>query len=188
MTDPLAALRVPEDEMRAIDPWTRARLRMEAGEQAEEAARRDSSASRREQFEDQCRVAEMNDRIELAQQGFLSREAQAMHARAEAERAGRVAELRQELERLTGQESLGRLPSAADVELAQHRKGQAEWNGGSCRRMRELSLIDAGGLGDQGPPLRRTGPAPEPRPLRELTVPPMLQRFGAPPRLSDGDW
>ncbi len=179
MTDPLIALRVPDEQMRAIDPWTRARTRMEAGEAVEERQRAEAELSRREQFQDQLRVAEMRDRVELATQGFVSRDAAAYYAEVEQVRQGRIVELRDELARLTGQ--AGHRPvTAMDVELEQHRKGEAEWNGGSCRRMRELSLVqqDAAERGEPAPVIRRTGGVPRPLPVQVL--PGMLRRAGAP--------
>jgi hypothetical protein len=51
MPDPLVVLRQSEAELRAVDPWTRARLRMEAGERAEAAAAEEARRARVEQAE-----------------------------------------------------------------------------------------------------------------------------------------
>lgn len=144
--DPLLDLRADDDDLRAVDPLTRARVRMEAGEAMEARREQARVQERAEVTRSRVLAAEQQDRMELWQQGFLSREVASVAAEAEARRSARIAELRMELDRLTGGRGAGgwRPPAAADVEAEQllqaHRAGLAEWDSAPIRRQRLLSL------------------------------------------------
>jgi hypothetical protein len=115
----VARLRAPEAELRGVDPLTRARLRMQAGERAEAEAAEATRSAARELHEQRLAEQEMRDRVELAQQGFLGREAEATRLEWEQQRKGKITELRLELDRL--ERGPARLPGADDVESAARR-------------------------------------------------------------------
>jgi len=100
IVDPVRDLRISEDQLRAVDPLMRARARMEAGEEIEEAEREEAVRAARELGEARAIQQEMLDRQQLARQGFTDREAERARAEREAIREGRVAEHLEELARL----------------------------------------------------------------------------------------
>jgi hypothetical protein len=148
--DPLQDLRAGDDALRSVDPLTRARLRMEAGEAEESRAEAERVAQRREEWHYRLQVQSMSDRCELAANGYLRREAEAMHRQAVEMRRGRIAELRQELARLEGQGDTWQQPTASDVERLAART-EAEALAGrdvieaakSRRRRREIARLEA---------------------------------------------
>jgi hypothetical protein len=213
--DPLRDLRAGDDALRNVDPLTRARLRMEAGEAEESRAEAERVAQRREEHAMRLVAQDMRDRIELHQQGYLTREAQAVHQQAEAMRQARLVELRQELDKLEGRP--WRAPTASDVERLAAR-AEVEAAAGrvvieaakSLRRRREIAALEAeiarsrprqppatagGGL---APVDREAAPGPAPaiggRVARRSA--PSPQRREIPPLsapqfahlLPDGDW
>jgi hypothetical protein len=195
-------LRADEAALRGVDPLARAKARMEVGEQVEARAAAEREAVRREQFADALAARDMADRIELFRQGYLTREAEAVRARAEAQRHGKIVELRAELGRLEGH--LWRVPAASDVDreaalLEAHRAGAQEWATGACMRMRQASL-QAEIRRSQPPPTSRAsgGPAgdagaqvrgarrPDDPPPRRREMPPLSMPEAA--HLLPGDW
>jgi hypothetical protein len=142
------------------------------------------SLARREAFADRLAEQQQHDRIELYQQGFLTREVQAYAAEQEQMRRARIVELRQARDKLETRPG-GYLPAAEDVDLAAVRAEAAAWNSGPCRRMRQWS--------ERSELARSSGVAPDPRPApppggysafpREIT-----RTCDATPRLLDGDW
>jgi hypothetical protein len=196
-------LRASDEELRGVDPLTRARARMEAGEAAERHAADERSAQRREQWADQLAAQQMRDRVEIFQTGHLQREVDAVRAQAEQQRQGRIAELRAELDRLTGAGEW-RVPDAqsvTDAQLRRNTEGDRAWRNGPCMRQRQAALraqlareqeITRSGPPQRpaaaGPPPRSAasgGPAPAgPPPRREL--PPLARPDLA--HLLPGDW
>jgi hypothetical protein len=183
-------LRADEAALRSVDPLARARQQMEAAEAAETRAEEQRVAARREQHAEALQVQDMHDRIELARQGYLTREAQAVRAHAEAQRQGRIAELRDELGRLTGRGEW-RVPQASEVDrlLEAHRAGRREWSTGAVMRQRQASL-QAEIRRSQPPPTARAcgGLAPVTDDRRWPDGPPPLSMPEAAPYLPRGDY
>jgi hypothetical protein len=163
--DPLLSLRVSDVELRSVDPLLRAKLRMEAGERREAAAAAEAAEARRDAHELAVQQQAAHDRIELATQGHLSREAQAIRAEWEQRRRGRLAELRTELDRLEGSGEV-RLPGAGDVdrELEASRAERDAWEQSpAIRRMRAASAAAAARTPYSPPVLSRSAGLPDPR-------------------------
>jgi hypothetical protein len=193
--DPLADARISNEELRQVDPLLRARLRMEHGERQEAEA----AALRREERAELARSrAEewyIRDRIQVAVQGYTDREAQQVHEAAELRRAGRITELRTELERLEARGSGGgwRPPEASDVDraLARNAAEADAWGSPAIMRQRVLSAEAAhrAAVGAAGPVVSRSGGGVrEPRPRRPLPggPPPLAEPRYA--HLLPGDW
>jgi len=144
MGDPRILLAISEQELRDVDPLTRARLIMTAAERREEEAAELARRDRAEAAELRIARQAMLDRQELAATGHLQREVDAAQAQMAQDKAARVMELEAEIRRLRGAGDGGgggwSLPTAADVDYQQHLKGQRDWNQGACMRMRQRSL------------------------------------------------
>jgi hypothetical protein len=159
--NPLEDLRVDDATLRSVDPLLRARLRMEAAERVEEESDRLRRQERAEIGRAKAEEQYIRDRMELATQGYLSREAGQVHQEAELRRAGRLAELRAEVERLEARGAGGgwKPPEASDIDraLARNAAEADAWGSPPIMRQRVLAAESAHRAA-VGAEARRAGP------------------------------